>query len=73
MNEKQKVALCTLEQEMTADQLAEKYGSPTSWGEHPIFDRQDWQYEVEEGNTIQGYWAWVSSEIDRFVSEIEDD
>lgn len=73
MNKDEKIALCTLEKDMTADQLADKYGTPTSWGEHPVFDRKDWRYVVENGDTNQGYWDWVCSEIEGFFMDLDDE
>jgi hypothetical protein len=29
------------------------------WGEHKDFPKSDWKYEVENGNTVLGYWEWV--------------
>lgn len=44
--------------EMTASQLAVKY-SPNGDGEHPRFQRIDWQIAVGAGETIDSYWGWV--------------
>ena len=38
------------------EQFKEEYGH---WGEHPDFPVQDWQAEVQEGETRLGYWEWV--------------
>ena len=40
--------------------LTNKYGQ---WGEHPNHPVADWQYEVANGDTRQGYWGWVAAEI----------
>ena len=29
------------------------------WGEHPEYPVVDWLYEVNNGDTRRGYWAWV--------------
>jgi hypothetical protein len=34
-----------------------------SWGEHPDYPVVDWQYEVANGDTRQGYWDWVENEL----------
>ena len=34
------------------------------WGEHPDYPVADWQYEVANRDTRQGYWDWVESSID---------
>ena len=31
------------------------------WGEDDRFPREDWIYEVQNGNTSLGYWDWVIS------------
>lgn len=51
---------------MNAEQLKEKYPHPDgeSWGQHPYFVRENWQYEVGDGDTILGYWEWVYAQID---------
>lgn len=33
------------------------------WGEHPDHPAADWQDEVRNGDTRQGYWGWVQREI----------
>lgn len=42
---------------MSPDELRQKYGV---WGEHPDYPVSDWQYEVSNDETRQGYWEWVS-------------
>lgn len=44
-----------------AEVLQDHYGV---WGQFPAFARQDWQYEVENGDTNQGYWDWVVSTLE---------
>ena len=49
---------------LDAEELADKYaGKEGSWGEHPIFRRQEWREEVANDDTLQGYWAWVVSKL----------
>jgi hypothetical protein len=40
--------------------LRNHYGN---WGEAPRFPKVDWQYQVTNGDTTLGYWAWVASQI----------
>lgn len=55
--------------ELTSDQLASKYAGPDgTWGVHPDYPREDWQYEVANGDTLSGYWQWVASCIERDAS-----
>ena len=45
------------EVEMTADQLREKYDALApdgGWGWHPDYPRNDWAYEVANGDTRLG-------------------
>lgn len=51
-------------QKSNSELLADYYGTPTSWGEHPKYTREDWEHEVEEGNTGASYWDYVVSEIE---------
>ena len=32
------------------------------WGEHPDHPVSDWRYEVDNGDTRQGYWEWAQSQ-----------
>ena len=49
---------------LSAEELADKYaGEEGSWGQHPIFRRQEWREEVANDDTLQGYWAWVVSKL----------
>ena len=34
------------------------------WSEYPGHARQDWQYEVGNGDTVLGYWAWVEHQVE---------
>ena len=50
---------------LDAEELADKYaGEDGSWGQHPIFRRQEWREEVANDDTLQGYWAWVVSKLE---------
>lgn len=33
------------------------------WDTHPEFTVEDWQQEVREGNTRNGYVAWVNHQL----------
>ena len=55
------------EVEMTADQLREKYDALApdgGWGWHPDYPRNDWAYEMANGDTRLGYWDWVCHRIE---------
>jgi hypothetical protein len=45
-----------IEEKTGARKLIDKF---TYWGEHPNYPIADWQYEVANGDTRMGYWAWV--------------
>lgn len=45
--------------------LSEYFATLEGWGEHPIFTREDWQHEAENGDTSRGYWEHVEAEIER--------
>lgn len=47
--------------EITAESLRDQYGY---WAEHPDFAPMDWQYEVANGDTRQGYWDWVQGKVE---------
>jgi hypothetical protein len=51
------------DKELSATELQAKYSTGESWGKHPTFPPEDWQYQVGEGDTRLGYWEWVASEI----------
>jgi hypothetical protein len=57
------IPLYPMDSELDAEQLADKYGTATSWGKHPKFSRSDWQHEVAAGDTQSGYWEWVYNRI----------
>lgn len=42
-------------------ELIDEYGV---WGEHPAYPVDDWQAEVENDETRQGYWEWVEYLLD---------
>lgn len=46
--------------EASAD-LTRAPGAADIWGEHPGHAVADWQYEVANGDTRLGYWAWVAT------------
>ena len=48
---------------LSAQELSDKYGESERWGEHPLHSRVDWRMEVENGDTLQGYWEWAVSRI----------
>lgn len=35
------------------------------WGEDDNYPRQDWQFEVSNGDTNLGYWDWVMHQKER--------
>lgn len=41
--------------------ICQKWGG--HWTEHPDFSESDWQYEVTNNDTREGYWNWVSNKI----------
>ena len=45
----------------SANQLADEFGI---YGNHPEYPVRDWKYEVENGDTRLGYWAWVENMIE---------
>lgn len=46
---------------MTEHELIAKY---SVWGEHPQHSSGDWRFEVANGDTRLGYWAWVEARIE---------
>ena len=51
--------------------LAAKYDSKENdWGYHPYFTIDDWQESAGQGNTLQGYWEWVSHQIECLNDDI---
>ncbi|HEU0198334.1 MAG TPA: hypothetical protein VFQ88_14130 [Nevskiaceae bacterium] len=71
MDRKIITAICADDQRLTTDQLASKYAS--EGGEHPVFDREDWNYEVHDHDTGLGYWEWVSHRIESYMDDIGTD
>lgn len=53
----------------SAEQLREQHGGV--WGHHPDYPVSDWQYLVANDDTRQGYWDWVSTELE-FAAEETD-
>lgn len=49
--------------ELDAGELQNKYADDHSWGHHPVFTRESWREAVANEETIQGYWEWVSSQM----------
>lgn len=47
---------------LTAAQLDDKY-NPDGDGEHPLYLREVWRFDVCERNTLCGYWEWVQVQI----------
>jgi hypothetical protein len=41
------------------------------WGEDAEFPRRDWQYQVANGDTNEGYWDWVDHEREVRADEDE--
>lgn len=58
---------CTLlsHEEFMATQMELRYGL-----EHPIHDREAWSWEVQQGDTRLGYWAWVVHEL---IARLDED
>ncbi len=40
------------------------------WDQDPRCPVEDWQLEVENGDTRKGYWSWVRSVLEEPVSRI---
>ncbi len=47
--------------------------SGIGWGSDPEFPVGDWQYEVSNDETRQGYWEWVEQKKDEEEAEREHD
>lgn len=43
------------------DKYSEKDGG--TWGHHPVYHRYQWKQDVEEDNTVCGYWDWVYNKV----------
>lgn len=39
------------------------------WGEHPKYPKGDWRYEIDNNDTILGYWEWVYMKLEGEESE----
>ncbi len=50
------------------DALRRKYGG--TWGQHPDFPLEDWQHQVANNETRQGYWSFVEAAVDENVDEV---
>lgn len=53
----------------------DKRGQPvpaSCWDIHPDYPREDWQSEVEDGDTVAGYVDWVSSQLEQAAMEKND-
>lgn len=48
------------EPKLTSEELRMKYNND----QYPKFPKSSWFYEVEQGNTICGYWDWVAAQIE---------
>lgn len=55
------------EVKMTPAELQAKYDGLApmpAWGEHPELSMREWQHEVANGDTRQGYWEWVQHQLE---------
>ena len=39
------------------------------WGEHPKYSKGDWRYEIDNNDTVLGYWEWVYMKLEGEESE----
>jgi hypothetical protein len=44
-------------------------GIDSVWDDHPDFPSEDWQHEVENGDTRRGYWDWVAAKLEEAENE----
>jgi hypothetical protein len=44
-------------------------GIESVWDDHPDYPSEDWQHEVENGDTRRGYWDWVASKLEEAAEE----
>ena len=54
------------DEEMTPEQLRQRYaalGEDGNWGEHPDHPIDEWQRDVDAGNTRLGYFEWVAAKL----------
>lgn len=49
-------------EESPIEALKDRHGY---WGAHPTWPVEDWQAEVENGDTRHGYWEWVANQIEQ--------
>ncbi len=61
---KEQRAILEDDRHLGESQLDDKY-NPNGDGEHPVYDRLQWRYEVAHRETIIGYWAWVEYRIEK--------
>lgn len=45
------------------ESLVERCGGDL-WGACSEYPKEDWQYEVSNGDTVLGYWEWVVSQAE---------
>jgi hypothetical protein len=50
--------------------LDDKYNEDGD-GEHPVYGRAKWRFDVVERNTISGYWDWVQFQITHHYESLE--
>ncbi|HZC22054.1 MAG TPA: hypothetical protein VE866_01855 [Candidatus Binatia bacterium] len=54
------------DEELTPEQLRQRYailGEDGNFGEHPDHTIEEWQKDVEAGNTRLGYFEWVAAKL----------
>lgn len=56
--------------ENAIDQVIEQCGSG-QWGECSQYQKEDWEYEVENRETCLGYWEWVIHQAEADQVELE--
>lgn len=46
-------------------ELETKYTSDNGdgWGRHPTYTREDWMLDVQNEDTVAGYWDWVYNSL----------
>lgn len=46
-------------------ELETKYTSDNGdgWGRHPTYTREDWMRDVQNEDTVAGYWDWVYNSL----------
>lgn len=54
----------TPDNQLTADELSQKYNADLVDGEHPQYLRAMWRQEVMCSMTLRGYWDWVAGQIE---------